>query len=174
MSALGIAAACGLGRGKHPGFVRVNVHCGTYVTDQGVIEGEAYHSLRYRQALAAPKVEILADVLVKHASPLADISPSAATHDCIDRGLADGVIVTGMATGAAVSSSMLSEVVAAAGKKPVLIGSGFSPEQAQQLAPLVQGAFVGTWVKQGGRVENPVDLERVQELVAAVRGRFSI
>ena len=45
-AALGIAAATG----AH--FIRVNVHVGAYVTDQGLIEGRAHATLRSRAALA--------------------------------------------------------------------------------------------------------------------------
>jgi membrane complex biogenesis BtpA family protein len=172
IAALGIAAACGLGRPGKPGFVRVNVHTGAYLTDQGVIEGEAYHSLRYRQTLAASDLRIFADVLVKHAAPLVPLNATAATHDCIDRGLADGVIVTGQATGAAVDRDLLKQVADAAGDKPVLIGSGFTPRDGIRLAPLAHGAIVGTWVKEQGALHRPVDLDRVRQLVDAAAGRF--
>jgi hypothetical protein len=165
-SALGIAAASGAR------FIRVNVHTGAYVTDQGVIEGQAHHTLRYRQALGADSVSILADVLVKHAAPLAPLSPTAAVHDCLHRGLADGVIVTGEATGAPVSVELLEEVREAAGPAAVFVGSGMTPERAEALAPLADGAIVGTWLKQGGDVCAPVDPDRVREMAAILGDRL--
>ena len=164
--ALGIAAASGLG------FVRVNVHTGAYVTDQGVIEGEADSTLRYRRSLGTENTAILADVLVKHATPLAPLTAADATRDTLDRGLADAVIVTGSATGATVDRALLEEVRAAAGERPVLLGSGLTPDCAGALAPLADGAIVGSWVKEGGEVRAPVDRARVRDLVTAVRGCF--
>lgn len=64
-SALGLAA---VSRGR---FVRVNVHSGAMVTDQGVIEGRAFETVRLRQRLS-PEVAIWADVHVKHAQPLGE------------------------------------------------------------------------------------------------------
>jgi uncharacterized protein len=165
-TALGIAAACGLD------FIRVNVHTGAYVTDQGLIEGEAANTLRYRGALEAP-VEIWADVLVKHAAPLAPVDAVTATHDCLDRGLADAVIVTGAATGAPVDAALLAEVRGAAAGKPVVIGSGLSLDNLEALLGLADAAIVGTWMKQGGVVRSPVDPARARSLVAACRGRFA-
>jgi len=162
-SALGIAAAAGLD------FVRINVHTGATLTDQGLIEGEAADSLRYRRELGAERVAILADVLVKHATPLAPISAGAATRDTFERGLADAVIVTGDATGAPIDRALLEEVRAAAGTRAVLLGSGLTPARAADLMPLAEGAIVGTWVKQGGEVRAPVDSARVRRLVAALR-----
>lgn len=167
-SALGIAAACGLG------FMRVNVHTGAYVTDQGLIQGEASETLRYRMSLGADgqRVAILADVLVKHASPLAPLDATSATHDCLDRGLADGVIVSGAATGAPVSLELLQEVRAAAGDRAVWIGSGLTPENAPTFGPLIDGAIVGTWLKRDGVLSAPVDAERVRVMAEALRGHL--
>lgn len=161
-TALGIAAACGLD------FIRVNVHTGAYVTDQGVIQGEAASTLRTRELLGARQVEIWADVLVKHATPLAPLEPEAATHDCLDRGLADAVIVTGAATGAEVDESLLERVRGAAQAKAVIIGSGLRPDNAARLLAHADAAIVGTYFKRGGLVREPVDVARVRELVAAL------
>src|SRR2546425_12874850 len=50
-SALALCAACG------GSFMRVNVHTGAMLTDQGIIEGDAYNTIRYRQALC-PDVKL--------------------------------------------------------------------------------------------------------------------
>jgi uncharacterized protein len=161
-AALGIAAACGAS------FVRVNVHTGAYVTDQGLIEGEAAASLRYRATLGAP-VLLLADVLVKHAAPLAPIAMHDAVRDVIERGCADGVIVTGSATGAPIDLALLRQARAAAGDAPLYAGSGLTPENAAELAPHCDGAIVGTWLKRDGDVRAPVDAARVGRLAALLR-----
>lgn len=161
-SALGIAAAAG------GSFVRINVHVGAYVTDQGLVEGRADRSLRYRQSLGLiDKIAILADVLVKHAAPLAPISMAEAVRDTVERGLADGVIVSGSATGAPVNVAELEEARRAAGVAPVFIGSGFTPDLAATHGPLVDGIIVGTWVKRDGLISAPVDSDRVRRLIDA-------
>ncbi len=164
-SALGIAAAA------EANFIRVNVHTGAYVTDQGVIEGEAYETLRYRDELGGRHIAICADVLVKHASPLAPLTPKSAVHEAFDRGLADAIVVSGVATGAAVDVDLLREVRDAAGDRVVIIGSGLTVDNAATLTPLCNGAFVGTSLKKDGKVSNDVDVDRVKALAAAVRFR---
>lgn len=164
-AALGIAAATGAA------FVRVNVHTGAYVTDQGLIEGEADRSMRYRAAID-PGIALAADVLVKHASPLAPLTMTDAVHECLDRGMADAVVVSGVATGAPVRADDLREARAAAGNRSVLLGSGLTPERIDELAPLATGAIVGTWLKVDGKLANRVDPARVRTLADAVRGRF--
>ena len=158
-AALGIASAVGAR------FVRINVLTGAYVTDQGVIEGDAYGILRYRQQLGASDVAILADVLVKHATPLAPLSAVDATKDTLLRGHADAVIVTGSGTGEPVDRKTLEEVARAADGRPVLIGSGTKPETLPNYATFIKGAIVGTSLKKDGLVSNPVDVERVKKMV---------
>jgi hypothetical protein len=158
MSAMGVAAATGAE------FIRVNIHIGAFITDQGMIEGEAHLTLRYREQLEQ-EVAILADVLVKHAVPVAPVDTGMTVRDCLARGRADGIIVTGSQTGSGPDLSMIKEVNDAAGESPVYLGSGLNPENAPDLLPWVDGAIVGTWVKEEGLVHNPVDQNRVDLLV---------
>ncbi len=67
------AAALSIAAATDASFIRINVHIGAMVTDQGLIQGQARETLLLRRRLAA-EVKIVADVLVKHASPLG--SPS--------------------------------------------------------------------------------------------------
>src|SRR5438552_6249237 len=62
-SALAIAFAAGAQ------FIRVNIHSGARVTDQGLIEGTAHETLRYRKLLGS-EVKVFADADVKHSSAL--------------------------------------------------------------------------------------------------------
>lgn len=165
-------AAIGIAAAARAAFVRVNVHVGAYVTDQGIIEGRAFETLRYRCAIGADDVAILADVRVKHASPLAPVPVRAEVEDCLKRGGADAVVVTGAGTGKPVSPDLLEEVERAAGDAPVLIGSGLDPALAERLAPHADGAIVGTWLKERGEVAAPVDAERVRALAQATSGRW--
>ena len=150
LSALGIAAATGAA------FIRVNVHTGAAVTDQGIIEGEAYATLRKRAALA-PDVLIFADYLVKHATPMGEVS----AKDLRLRGLADALIVTGAETGAAADPARLRELREQT-DAPLLLGSGLSADNAHAFAD-ADGAIVGTSLKSDGRV----DRQKVEALVRA-------
>ena len=63
-------------------FIRVNVHYGVMVAEEGLIHGKAFETLRYRRALAADgEVKVLADVLVKHAVPLGDVDLAQAARE---------------------------------------------------------------------------------------------
>lgn len=161
-SALSIAAVTGAV------FIRVNVHTGAMLTDQGIIEGRADETLRLRSALGA-EVQIFADVFVKHARPLTDMPVEDAARDAVHRGLADALIVSGSATGAPVDTARL-RAVKAATNAPLIVGSGASAGTIVELLDIADAAIVGTSVKEGGSTTAPVDLERARALCGAVKG----
>lgn len=149
-------------------FLRVNVLSGACVTDQGVIEGQAAELLRRRRLLAAESVLILADVLVKHGSPLAPLGMAEAVADVLQRGGADGVIVSGVGTGQPTARRDLERATAAARGAPVLIGSGASEDRIAALVPHCDGVIAGTEMKEDGLIERPVDPARVAALQSAL------
>ncbi len=163
-AALSVAQVCGAS------FIRVNVHVGAAVTDQGVIQSRAAETLRLRSRLGS-QVEVWADVAVKHAVPLGsshDVIREA--QDAVHRGLASAIIVTGEATGESPRPQRLMKLRAALPDVRILAGSGVDPDLVGALRGHVDGAIVGTWLKRDGRVENPVDPERVAELRRAMDG----
>lgn len=156
--ALAIAAATGAS------FIRINVHTGAMLTDQGIIEGDAAATLRLRERIA-PNVAIFADHLVKHATPLANADEVQAAKDLRERGLADAIIISGPETGAEADPQRVARVRKAV-DAPVLIGSGLTEENAPRFAD-ADGAIVGTSIKADGRV----DAARAQRVVAAFKRR---
>ncbi len=167
-SALGIAAATGAR------FVRVNVHTGTAVTDQGTIEGRAWKTLRKRRELGV-EVGILADVRVKHSRPLVERPLAEEVRDLRLRGLADGVIVTGVATGAVTDPAEVALVREAVPDCPVLVGSGVTSETVGAFLPYADGFIVGSSLQEPvpgtgmTRVSRPRTSEFVKALEEAAR-----
>ncbi|PLX28800.1 MAG: phosphorybosylanthranilate isomerase [Ignavibacteria bacterium] len=159
---LAIAAATGAR------FVRVNVHTGVMQTDQGIIEGNAHDTLRYRNTIDARHVEILADVFVKHAAPLAPSSFTDAVRDTVERGLADGVIVSGSGTGEAADLEQVKCARDATGV-PVFVGSGVRRETLLETLALAHGVIVGTAIKSGRMTQAPVDAEESKLFVEDAR-----
>lgn len=159
--ALAVAQAAG------GAFIRVNVLCGARVTDQGIVEGIAHDLLRDCARLGAAEIEVLADVNVKHSAAFVERPIEDEVADTFERGGADGVIVSGPATGRAADLDELRAVRAAAGERPVLIGSGVSAETLEDSFPHADGFIVGSSLKRDGLVTNPVDPARVRELMDA-------
>jgi membrane complex biogenesis BtpA family protein len=147
-------------------FIRVNVHTGTMATDQGLITGSARETLMERNRLGT-SVAIAADVLVKHAAPVAPISIEQAARDTWKRGRADALIVTGPATGQPTDPGDLHRIRDAIPEAPLWVGSGLGPENASEYRTLIDGAIVGTWLRSGD-LAAPVELDRVREMRAAL------
>jgi len=165
-SAVAVAAATGAA------FARINVHVGARVADQGVLEGRAHETMRLRDRLDAD-VRVLADVDVKHSTPLgrADGDAPAMLGDAVERGLADGVVVSGAGTGQAAGHETVRSAVATRDDRgldaPVFVGSGVTADTVGDALSVADGVIVGTALKAGGDAANPVSVARVERLVDA-------
>ncbi|MGQ9649496.1 MAG: BtpA/SgcQ family protein [Phycisphaerae bacterium] len=171
IAAVAIAGVCGAA------FVRVNVHTGVYATDQGFIEGRADQTLRFRRRLAGgghgnpltAMPAILADVHVKHAVPLAATPIAQAAEEAAYRGRADGLIVSGVATGKPTDLVDLKAVREAVPDRPIYVGSGVTPDTVAELLAVADGVIVGTAIKRDGLVTAPVDAARAAALIEAAK-----
>ena len=168
-AALSVAAATGAE------FVRVNVHVGARVTDQGVVEGMAHETMRLRDRLGAD-VSVFADVGVKHSTALGSggEGPEGVAREAREageRGRAAGLVVSGSGTGEETADADLERVaeVTAELDVPLLVGSGVTPETVHRTLATADGVVVGTALKEGGETTAPVDPERVAALVGAAR-----
>lgn len=166
-AALSVAAAGG------GSFVRTNVHTGARVTDQGVVEGKAHETIRHREHIDAD-VAVLADVSAKHSAAVADRNLGAVARETIERGKADGLVVSGPETGEPTDADHLQTVLEArddvSPETPVFIGSGVTVEEAPTLLDVADGLIVGSALKRASDPTNPVDQNRVEALAEAVRG----
>ena len=161
-AALALCSVCG------GDFIRVNVHTGAMLTDQGLIEGDAYHTLRYRAQLRS-RAQIFADVHVKHAVPLGNWTLEDSAHDTMERGLADALIVSGVGTGQAADMNDVERVRLACPKAKLLLGSGVTATNVKDYLRFADGVIVGSSLKRNGKLANPVDAKRVAGLVKAMR-----
>jgi uncharacterized protein len=162
LSAMAIASCTGAA------FIRVNVLSGVMATDQGLIEGCAHELLRYRRELGSD-VKIMADVLVKHAHPLSSSDLTNAVKDTIERGLADAVIISGLATGNPPTLADLKLAKVAAGGTPIIIGSGATARNIGSLMQFADGVIVSSSLKRQGKIENSIDPIRVSQFVETIR-----
>jgi len=150
-------------------FIRVNVLCGARVTDQGLMQGIAHELMRDRARLGATDIAVLADVNVKHSAPLAAIPLEQEVHDLVHRGGADALVVSGTGTGTTTDRGEVQAVKDAAGDCPVLLGSGVRADNIADYAASADGFIVGSSLKVAGDVANPIDPDRVEQLLAALR-----
>ncbi len=163
LSAMSVAVASGAQA------IRVNIHTGARLTDQGIVEGRAADTLRLRHALGAQEVQVWADVSVKHSTALGNPPRTLAEEvpDLVKRGKAQGLVVSGVATGSPVEVERVRQVAELGSGCPVLIGSGVDEGNARELLRFASGLIVGTSVKEQGVTTAPVDLARARGLVLA-------
>lgn len=149
-------------------FVRVEGFVFGHMADEGLIEASAGTLLRYRKQIGAEKIKILCDIKKKHCAHAltADVD-LAETVRAAEFFCADGVVVTGTATGVKADPRDLVDAVEAS-SLPVWIGSGITSDNLDTYRR-AHGLIVGSWLKVDGRWENPVDPERCRRLVDAFR-----
>ena len=152
-------------------FIRCENFVFAHVADEGLLgRAEAGGLLRYRRAIGAEGVGVLCDIKKKHASHAitADLDLAETARAAAFFG-ADGLVVSGVATGSPTSVEDV-RTVRAATDLPVLVGSGVTPESAPDLAAHAHALIVGSSIKEDGSWRNPVCAERARALVDAARG----
>jgi len=151
-------------------FIRAEGFVFAHVADEGIIESSAADMLRYRKQIAAEEIQILTDIKKKHSAHniTADTSISE-TAKAADFFLADGLIVTGCATGEEANLTDLADVRAAS-ELPLCVGSGVTAANAAAYFEQADALIVGSDLKVGGSWENPVCPDRVSALVNATAG----
>lgn len=163
LEALAVALACDLE------FIRVEGFVFSHIGDEGFHDACAGSLIRQRFNLKAENVKIFADIKKKHsAHSITDDISIAETAKNAEYFKADGVIVTGISTGAAASL----EDVRAVGRAvsiPVLIGSGVTAANIHEYSNCAQALIIGSDVKVNGQWQNKLDRERCKRIVAAVQ-----
>jgi uncharacterized protein len=159
-AAMAVAHACGAA------FVRVEGFVFAHVADEGLIESGAGMLLRYQRAIGANGIRIFADIKKKHSAHAitadVDIAETAKAAEFFQ---ADGVIVSGVATGEAADAEEVRAVSRAVGI-PTLVGSGITPENIGSFAA-ADALIAGSSVKEGGVWSNRLDEGRVRLLMRA-------
>jgi membrane complex biogenesis BtpA family protein len=160
LASMAVAHACGAA------FVRAEGFVFAHVADEGVIEASAGELLRYRRAIGAAGVRVFADIKKKHSAHAitADVD-LAETARAAEFFQADGVIVSGVATGRATDPAEVRAVAAAVGI-PTLVGSGVTPDNAAARRD-ADALIVGSWIKEGGAWHGRLDEGRTREMARA-------
>jgi membrane complex biogenesis BtpA family protein len=163
--ALAVALAAGLQ------FIRCENFVFSHVADEGLlVRAEAGPLLRYRKQIGADQVQIYCDIKKKHASHAvtADVTLAEAAEAAEFFG-ADGLIVTGTATGKPTAPEDVAKVREVAPRLPLLVGSGVTADRIPAVIGKADALIVGSSIKKGGVWSNPVDRVRAATLVRAFK-----
>jgi len=152
-------------------FVQIDTFVDRVKTDYGnefILQVEPREIIKYRKRLGLENVALFTNIQTKHYTtipPNKKLETSAI--QAVQNG-ADVLVVTGESTGKKTPKEKLVRVKRVSGDVPVFIGSGFDITTAEELLPYADGVVVGTSVKYNGITENPIDEERVKELMNIV------
>jgi membrane complex biogenesis BtpA family protein len=165
----GAVQAFAVAKAAGAAFVRVNQWSNAYVANEGLMDGPAGEAMRYRAWLRAKSVRVFADVHVKHGAHAITgdrtIQELARDNEFFD---ADAAIATGQRTGDSATMEEL-QTIAAGTALPVIVGSGVTPENVGDIFTVADAVIVASYLKRDGVWWNPVDPERMNVFMQAVK-----
>jgi len=165
-------AAISVGSAVGSNFVRIFLSW-VFASDWGIVSPNAGALQRYRASLD-PKPAVFANVS-GHTEPLGGRSILDVARGAIKFGLADAVCLAGTTAGSEIDIAEIQQArEAAAGKTPVIIGTGVCMGNIEKMLPLGDAFIVGTSLKKDGDTFSPIDPRRAEEFmrkVTALRGR---
>ncbi len=150
-------------------FVRIPVFVDTVEFFGGIITPCARQAMLFRKNLQAEDIKILADIQVKHTHMVlthVSIEDSAKAAESCG---ADAIIVTGTHIGVETPIEIIQRVRKVT-KLPLIAGSGVKTTNIKEQLSVADGAIVGSSLKEGGIIENPISLKLSSELINALKG----
>lgn len=139
-------------------FIRVPVFVDNVRTSCGDIFGNAKDVTAYRKKIGAKDILLFTDIHVKHATLLSTYTVEESACLAKQKG-SDGIIITGKWTADAPLKEDLARVRRSVGKFPILIGSGATARNINELMEYANGVIVGTSLKTGKNTKKHVNIK---------------
>lgn len=151
-------------------FVR-EIFTGAFAGDFGLWVRSAGDAHRYRREIGADDVRLIYNINAEFAAPVAPRPVPDVARSVVFSSSPDAICVSGPITSQAVDDSVLGQVAAAirGSNVPVLVNTGLKVSNAPDLLKHADGAIVGSSLKVDGITWNPVDANRVKDLMDVVR-----
>lgn len=171
-SALAVAKATG------GSFIRIPAFVDSVITSYGTVRSVAKKAIEYRTHIGAQQVAICSDVHVKHAEMLYKKKTLTQSLQQAQKMGADALIITGKWTGDAPDMKEL-QLAQRVSDLPIIIGSGASSKNIQQLFLHADGAIVSTALKSGrsltkkehvnlSDIDQRIDEQKVRDFIACL------
>ena len=142
---------------------------GVWAGDLGLIDRNIAATLRRKYALRLDTLKLFYFVTSEGDACVGGRTPAQIAASLLTNCRPDALVVGGNAPGISPGGSLLEDVAAFAGEVPVICGTGLRQDNLSELLPRCSGAFVGTALKKDGKLENPVDPDRVIRFMETVR-----
>ncbi len=156
-------------------FVR-EVFTGLWAGDLGLWNTSAGETLRYRSMIGAEHVKLFFNINAEFTGNLDGRSIEMVARSVVFSSKPDALCISGALTGQAVDLSDLKRVKETVGDVPVIANTGVTADTVGTILKIADAAIVGTSLKVDGRTFNPVDVQRVRQLIKLadeVRGEAS-
>lgn len=148
-------------------FVRIPVFVDTVEFYGGIINPCARECMQFRHHMGLDDIMILADIQVKHTNMLLPhVSIESSARNAVACG-ADAIIVTGSSIGLETPIEMIQRVKKVVGI-PVIAGSGVKAENIGEQLNIADGAIIGSSLKEGGILSNPISEKLTREVLAGL------
>lgn len=150
------------------GFVR-EIFTGVYASDFGLWNTNCGEVVRHQHAVGAQHVRLLFNIMPEAAAYLADRDIVAIARSTVFNAKPDGVCISGLTAGEETPITAIERVKQALPDTPVIANTGVRTTNAKQQLAIADGAIIGTAFKKDGVFTNPVDEQRVRELMGVIR-----
>lgn len=168
MASLDLAVATGAS------FVR-EIFTGVYASDFGLWNTNCGRVVRHQHAIGATGVRLFFNIVPEAASYLGNRSVADIARSTVFNARPDALCVSGLTAGSETSAQTLRLVKEAVPQTPVFANTGVNLNNVAEQLAIADGAIIGTYFKQDGYIWNPVDRQRVHDLIRRVhdlrRGR---
>lgn len=153
-------------------FTRGSYH-GAWASNYGIMNGECSEVYQLRRDLDCEDLKFVHYVVPESAMDLAGRDPveSLKAHYFLNK--PDALGICGMVAGQKVDVELLNRFKQQYPEAVLFAVTGVTSSNAAEIMSVADAAFVGTYLKKDGIFENPVDENRVKELmdiVKAMRG----
>ena len=149
-------------------FVR-EIFTGVYSSDFGLWNTNCGDVIRHKHSIGADDVKLLFNIVPEAASYLSNRDIISIAKSTVFNAKPDAVCVSGLTAGAETDSTILKQVKDTVPDTIVFANTGVKVENIEQQLSIADGAVVGTSFKKDRVFENPVDVDRVRELMDKVK-----
>lgn len=165
MSVNGVKQAVAVAKASNGSFVRATGWVNGYYSSAGFVSPCAAACVRYRKLVNGENIRVFADIQVKNGSHIF-IQDKTLEEQALDAraACADAVILTGNKTGLRPDMAQLERLKKTV-RLPLVVGSGVTADNLNELYPYAEAFIVGTGFKEHKRIEEQILVERVREFM---------
>lgn len=148
-------------------FTRGTFH-GTWASNYGLMEGECSDIYRLRHNLRCDQLKLVHYVVPESSMDIGGRDPveSLKAHYFLNK--PDALGICGLVAGQKVDVELLGRFKKVYPDAVLFAVTGVNTANAAEIMSIAEAAFVGTSLKKDGVFENPIDAERVKELMEEV------